>query len=242
MTVLTDASIRGILVYDQKSWLQDDLVRKKKLLISPFAEDSLTPVGYDLRVGDRYLKMCTKLEGGINRLEGNEELIIEHNEVAAIETEEYVGMPQNRNYSGILVSKVSIAEMGLSHISTSLDPDYKGKMVITITNHSKRKVSLKRKQPFCTIIFFKNEQPAVKPCEKDPGEHISFLVENWKLPQSRIRIKRLYTFLNLFIPAIPLLYLLYRYVFASITEAEVGVFVAVSSMLFLILNSLLKTD
>ena len=241
MTVLTDTSIVGILEKSKETWMKKDDIKQKKLLIAPFDEQSLTPVGYDLRVGDRYLKMRTKLRE-FRRLKENEELTIEHNEVVAIETVEYVGMPQNKTCSGILVSKVSVAEMGLSHISTSLDPDYKGKLIITLTNHSNRKVRLRRKQPFCTVIFLKNEEPASKDCEKDPDKHITFLVEDWKLLPQQIKKKIFFRVMRIVLPIIPLIYLLYRYIFASVTEAEVGIFVAISSFLLMLLTISLKTE
>ena len=242
MTVLTDTSIRKILEKNRDTWMKGAEVKQNKLLINPFDEQSLTPIGYDLRIGDRYLKMCTKLKE-FRRLKGKSELSkisISHNEVVAIETEEYIGMPQNKKYSGILVSKVSIAEKGLSHVSTSLDPDYKGKLVVTLTNHSNRKVTLERNQPFCTVIFLKNEEPALKDCEKDPDKHITFLVEDWKLPPKQIRKKILVWVLRVALPLAPLIYLLYRYFFAGVTEAEVAIFVALSSFLYLILDTLLR--
>jgi len=245
MTLLTDTSIDEILINAKRDWMQDPDTQQEKLLIAPFYRPCLTPVGYDLRVGERYLKMSTKLtrpQAKINRLKTNGRITIKHNEIVAIETEEFTGMPQNRKYSGILVSKVSIAEKGLSHISTSLDPDYKGKMVVTLTNHSKRSVTLKREQPFCTVVFFKNEKPATQICEKDPNKHITFLLEDWSLPPKRIGKKLLFNILKISGLLIPLLYLLYLYLSVGVNEGEVALFVAISSSLFVILNAFLKSD
>jgi len=245
MTLLTDTSIREILIGDKERWMQDSSTKQEKLLIAPFYEQALTPVGYDLRVGERFLKMSTKLrrpQAKSNRLKKNGEITIKHNEVVAIETEEFIGMPQNRKYSGILVSKVSIAERGISHISTSLDPDYKGRMIITLTNHSKRKATLKREQPFCTVVFFKNEKPASKVCEKDPNKHINFLLEEWSLPPKLIGRKLLFNIIKVLGLLIPLLYLLHRYLSVGVNEAEAVLFVAISSALYMILSTALKSD
>jgi len=53
MAVLTDTSIRRLLATDKDEWMQKEEIKREKLLIANFVEDSLTPVGYDLRVGSR---------------------------------------------------------------------------------------------------------------------------------------------------------------------------------------------
>ena len=238
MALLTDTSIRNLLVTTEEEWIQN---QNEKLLILGFDEECLTPVGYDLRVGKRYLKMRYKLKE-FEELDEDEELVILPGEIVAIETEEEIKMPQNKGYSGILVSKVSIAEEGLSHISTSLDPDYKGKMLITVTNLSQRRIVLKRKQPFCTMILFKNETPATKECGKHPDRHITKLIKKWGIIEKKRRRILTFWILKIFFPAIPLIWLFMNYLIKGVTGAEVALFVAISSFLFVILDKALRTE
>jgi len=229
MSLLTDTSIKHLLVTDKEMWEQDVDVQNNKLLIANYDEHSLTPVGYDLRVGDNYLKMHRKVEW--TPLSENGKLTISPSEIVAIQTEEFVGMPQNKQYSGIIVAKVSLVEMGLSHISTSIDADYEGEMIISVVNHSKRKVSLRRKQLLCTMILFKNERPATKPCGKDPHKHVTSLLRNWNVLAKKPRKSIFLDFLKASICAIPILYLLYKYLTIGIFEAEVVLFITISSAL-----------
>lgn len=235
MALLTDTSIRRLLSTDKEEWIQKEEINKEKLLIANFWDDSLTPVGYDLRVGCRYIKMRSKISYHEDNLKENEKLTIQPNEIVAIETEEYIGMPQSKQYSGIVVSKVSMGEEGLSHVSTSLDADYKGELIITMANRSKRRIALERKQPFCTVIFFKNEFAATKACEKDPNKHYMTLVRKWGALGKKPRIVTCSRILRLFGPFTPLIWPLFKYLTAEpLSIAEVALFAAISSMLLAI--------
>lgn len=240
MAVLTDVSIENILERNKANWDRNPNLQNTKLLIDPFDDPSLTPVGYDLRVGPRYVKMVKKSR--IHALEDNETLTICHREIVAIETEEYVGMPQNKTLSGLLVSKVSIAEKGLSHISTSLDADYRGRMIITLTNQSKRKVILKRKQPFCTVVFLENKDPASRCCGKDPNQHIVFIMNDWQIQDNVLRKTRLYNAAKILGAALPLLGIAYLYLTVGISEVQVSLLGLVSTVDFIVLDKLLKSE
>jgi len=239
MSMLTDTSIQQILTDDFDGWSANDGIRNEKLLISNFDEGSLTPVGYDLRVGRKFLKMYRKVTQSED-LKDDENIEICPGEIVAIKTEEYVGMPQNRMYSGILVSKVSLVEMGLSHISTSLDADWKGEMIITITNHSDRKIALTYKQPFCTMILFKNKDPATKQCGKYPEKHLMNLIDEWK-PFKRKPLLLLWI-MKLLIPSILLIWLLIRVLRQQVVAGEVPLYIAISSFLFVVFDKLFKTE
>lgn len=241
MSLLTDNSIEGLLITNKDTWTQREDIQREKLLIENYDEQSLTPVGYDLRVGERYLKMYSKLTDFAS-LQRDDDLLILPSEIVAIETEEFIGMPQNKEYSGIIVSKVSMGEKGFSHISTSLDPDWEGKLIITVTNNSKRKMILKREQPFCTMILFKNESAARRECGKHPDAHITSLIRDWKLIGKTPR-KVIYVWIiKILIPAIPLIWLLVNHLRIGVSSAEVALFVAVSSFLFIILDKILALE
>ena len=176
MTVLTDAVIDKILTTNKQEYEKNE----EKLLITHFDEKCLTPVGYDLRVGSEIVKVnFKKMDIDKIKLEVGQEFEIFPHEMVAIKTEEEIGMPKNKMYSGIIVSKVSFVEKGLSHISTSLDPDWYGELVVTLFNHSFRTIKLKRGEPFCTMILLKNEERSVRSSGKTPGGHIEKLYDEW---------------------------------------------------------------
>ena len=174
--MLTDTDIKRMLTTSKREW---DASGNRGLLVDPFNEEFLTPVGYDLRVGDCYYMMR---QGKVDKvaLEEGEEFEIPPREMAAVQTEEFVGMPQTREYSGLLVSKVSMGEMGLSHISTSLDHDWKDHMLVTVTNVTNRPARLHRGEAFCTMVLFRNASPATKSSGKTLAGHVVQLVTLWQ--------------------------------------------------------------
>nr|VFJ95677.1 MAG: dCTP deaminase [Candidatus Kentron sp. LFY] len=166
MGLLTDSDLEKIIV-TQVGDLKDE-----SLLITPYEEESLTPVGYDLRVGSPY---ATSEEAEIKELESGQLLEIPTGSTALITTLENIRMPRNRMISGLIESKVTKVSKGLSHISTTVDPDWKGNLLIAVHNHSKESIELKYGKSFCTIVFIRNESPSRKECEKDPGRMKLFL-------------------------------------------------------------------
>ena len=134
------------------------------------------------------------------------------NEMVAIKAEEIIGMPKSRTVSGILVSKVSLLNRGLSHISTSIDADWFGELVMTIFNHSYRTIHLKRGEPFCTMILVKNEKTSKKACGKSPGGHTEKVYQEWLTAQEeykKVRKEKWLKILSIIIglPPLPLNYL-----------------------------------
>jgi deoxycytidine triphosphate deaminase len=241
MTLLTDTSINNIREKDKNvaEWRQHEQSHKKKLLIYPFEERCLTPVGYDLRVGNRYVKISSWWRSECREnLREKDEISISHNEIVAVETEEFIGMPQDKTISGIIVSKVSIVEEGLSHVSTSVDADYEGKLIITLTNHSKRKVRVKRKQAFCTLVFLKNKEPATRPCDRDPNKHFNRILTKFASQTHYFRKKLLFDIMNVLVPLGIIMYPLYRHFIAgvTVTEGEATLFVGLAGLLSVIIR------
>lgn len=159
MSFLTDTDLRRIISEDKND------SNTSKLIIYPFDEGWLTPVGYDLRVGSQY---STSERPGNKTLHEGESLILAPKSTGLITTLEYIRMPQSRAYSGMIASKVTKVSRGLSHISTTVDPDWQGNLLIAVHNHSENNVKLKYGEAFCTIVFLKNLSPSSKNSNKPP--------------------------------------------------------------------------
>jgi len=168
MSLLTDTDLKNIIC-SESNWTD-----RNKLHIHPFFEDCLTPVGYDLRIGSPY---SSALKGGTFKIKEDEKIAISPGDTVLITTLEKVGMPKNRTVSALIVSKVSKVSKGLSHVSTTIDPDWEGNLLITIHNHSRENVNLNFAEPFCTTVFFENKSPSTKDCEKAAGRLDIFLNE-----------------------------------------------------------------
>jgi deoxycytidine triphosphate deaminase len=150
----------------------------EQLLIYPFINARLTPVGYDLTIGELYVSLTRKAKF---TLAVDADLIILPHETLLIMTEEYIGLPKNKSLGGLIESKVSMVSKGLSHVSTTVDPDYEGHLLVAVTNQQSYPITLRRLQTFCTVVFLKANNAATKPCGRPPGRHdiIEELLDRW---------------------------------------------------------------
>lgn len=151
MSILTDSDIRSILCTTQETWNPET-----QLLIQDFSEECLTPMGYDLRVGDFYKTLTTK--PNLVSLQPGGKVLVKPRDIALIGTLEKIRMPRNGSISAIILSKVSKVSKGLSHISTKVDPGWcEGELLVPVQNFSREIVGLQYSESFCTIIFFENK-------------------------------------------------------------------------------------
>jgi len=133
---------------------------ERKRIIGPYDErndrilpldDSscIQPIGYDVRVGDEaWLWSTQKL---INP--EKEPLVIRPGEVVVIKTYEHLNIP--RDIAGIVKSRVTLVSLGLSHVSTTIDPTFKGYLAITVSNVGIKDICLKYKDRIATLVFFR---------------------------------------------------------------------------------------
>lgn len=91
MGLLTDTDLQNIIVDNRDTDRTDD-----KLLISPYSPESMTPVGYDLRIGNGY---SSRKSGKYFGLKENQELIIKSGDTILVRTLERIEMPRNRAIS-----------------------------------------------------------------------------------------------------------------------------------------------
>ena len=159
MSLLTDTDLSK-RVKDKNGREVDSLV------IDPFDDGCLTPLGYDLRVGKTYTK--SDIEDAEKNLNADESISINPGTTALISTLEYIQMPENRSLTGLVESKASQVSKGLSHVSTTVDPDWEGRLLIAIHNHSSGTIDLEYGEPFCTIIFLQNTSPSTRSSDKNP--------------------------------------------------------------------------
>jgi len=164
--LLTDTDIAQMKCNDPQEWKnqKDD---NPKLYIHPFLEACLTPVGYDLRVGSTYVSFASK--GNKIDVNATSPVIIKPGDTALITTLEEIRMPKNNKFSALISSKVSKVSKGLSSLSTTIDPDWEGTLLITLHNNSQEVVKLKYEETFCTVVFFENKSASTKESNHNSG-------------------------------------------------------------------------
>lgn len=149
--------------------LSDEDIRlariNKEILIDVFEEDSLTPVGYDLRVGERGFSWKKRKYFSIDQ---STPVDLEPGDTVVIET--YESVQVSKKFSGTVHSMATqVLRRGLSHISTTVDPGWKGKLLISVHNYRDTSVKLQFKDKFCTICFYKTESESKKDVGRSPG-------------------------------------------------------------------------
>lgn len=220
---LTDTDLRGILCAEA------DCASVEALQIYPFSEQSMTPAGYDLRVGTLYTS--TKKAKTVELKDG-EEIVIPPGDTCLVTTMESVGMPKNRTLSGLIVSTVTMVARGLSHISTSVDADWSGQLMIVVHNHALDNVRLTVGERLCTLVFFVNRLPSAKTCGVFNKRDDIFRNKLLEASRKSLRNRRMFDFF--FVLIIPLSLALGYLFFGNkpglIATTAAGI--AVSGMLF----------
>lgn len=181
MALLTDTDLREMICPEEK-WSDTD-----KIHIHPFSEENLTPIGYDFTVGTLY---SSTRAGGPFKLKKTDRITIKPADVLLVHTFEKLEMPKNKTISGLVASRVSRVSEGLSHVSTTVDPDWRGKLLIALTNYSRKPVVLKVGDGLCTVVFFENKTPATKDCGKTTDRADIFLKKIAKQAEGKEKSRR----------------------------------------------------
>jgi deoxycytidine triphosphate deaminase len=135
------------------------------IYIYPFSKSKLRGASYNLTASKLAWSLQTKKS--IYDAQSNQ-LIIPKRSTALIETNEAIWV--SLKIAGTYHSKVAWVSKGLSHIGTTLDPEYVGSSLIAVHNHSDEDVSLTPEvDTFVTLVFqYVRNKASVKP-GNDPG-------------------------------------------------------------------------
>lgn len=135
--------------------LSDLDIEASGIKITPLdADNPLQGASYDLRIGDEVLLWSSQKVVDPS----GEIMYLCPGDIAVIKTLEYLEMPMN--VCGMVHSLVGMVSLGLSQVATTVDPGFKGHLVITMTNYGRVKYPIIYRQPFCTIVFLETKSPA----------------------------------------------------------------------------------
>ncbi|MCT7997219.1 dCTP deaminase [Laspinema olomoucense] len=149
------------------------------IFIGPFDPKFLTGVGYDLRVGDRGFSWKNK---EILNIEQDRKIVIKPNDTVVIQTLESVSLSKK---IGATVHSIvnTVIKKGASHISTTIDPGWTGKLYISIHNFRDVDIELYFAEPLCTVCFYElrseaKVSPGRPPDRDDLWEHLQDIEKN----------------------------------------------------------------
>ncbi len=165
MSILSRSKILSLFTEDIESFITklEKGEVPSSILISPFDARSLGPTSYDLHIGERYISLTA--EPGLHDIGQGRKLVIEPREAVTLVSKEYIGLPQN--IAGMVFSRVSWLERGLSQISSYVHPGFYGPLRETLVNQSNKTVELDHGSAFCQIVFL--DVPEAKADERYIG-------------------------------------------------------------------------
>ena len=111
------------------------------------ADDKESHLSYDLRVGPEYKD---HREDQKRTLPDGEEIELLPGVAVILQTEENVCLP--RSMFAYIIPRVKVMQKGLSNIVSKVDPGYDGPLVITVFNLGRRTITLKRREPICSLV------------------------------------------------------------------------------------------
>lgn len=168
MSILSRSKILSLVTEDIEGF-RTKLERGEvpdNILISPFEARSLGPTSYDLHIGERYISLTAESgEPGLRDIGRGRKLVIKPGEAVTLVSKEYIGLPQN--IAGMVFSKVSWLEQGLSQISSYVHPGFYGPLRETLVNQSNKTRELDYGSAFCQIVFL--DVPEAKADERYVG-------------------------------------------------------------------------
>lgn len=130
------------------------------ILICPFEKSRLTPLGYNLTASDFIFSTQQNILLEVRSNDSERYVEIPAGDTALILTREYVSV--SAGIAGTFHSRVRTVSSGFGHISTTLDPEWKGPLLIALNNPSnqKRKFVLRSQtgkgvkyNEFCTMLL-----------------------------------------------------------------------------------------
>lgn len=132
-----------------------DIAAVNTQLLDPFdGKVCLTPVGYDLRIGEKIWLLSS---GKKTKLKHGESVEIPPRERFAVESLEKVKMKENM--VAFIATRISLLWNGLTSLGTKIDPMFQDKVTLIFSNDSDTPLTLEHGQRICNVIFFEYDNP-----------------------------------------------------------------------------------
>lgn len=187
-------------------FMNDREIRKaldeEELVICPYQDKNLTPVGYNLTFSRFIISLHKKAFVRLHK-EGNEWCFyLKPKETVLVLTMESIWV--SKYIGGTFHSKVGLVTYSLGHISTTLDPGWQGQLLVPLNNPTGDKIRIvvaiqtpdqkMEYQTFITMVLFRSETPAIQTVDNETAriELLERIVEDIHLSKKeRLQIYEL---------------------------------------------------
>lgn len=109
-----------------------------RIFIAPFNNEQLQPAGYNLTPTNFFYSTKKKKFLMVHKNEEETYVIIDKNDTVLVMTRESIAI--SPSLTGAFYSKVKIVSEGFGHVSTTLDPNWEGQLLISLNNPTNRKL------------------------------------------------------------------------------------------------------
>lgn len=135
-------------------------MQQGNILICPFEKSQLTPLGYNLTASDFVFSTRRNILLDVKSNNSERYVEIPAGDTALVLSREYISV--SSSIAGTFHSRVRTVSSGFGHISTTLDPEWRGPLLIALNNPSnqKRRFVLRSQtgkgvkyNEFCTMVL-----------------------------------------------------------------------------------------
>lgn len=129
---------------NSRQFTTDDIKQFRKelntVIIAPYHEEQVKGVGYNLTASNMIYSLTRHKLLKIKDNQNGKFFTLSAHDTALILTNEYFKLSDN--VAGNFYSRVRRVSEGLGHISTTLDPNWKGMFLISLTNSTNKKIKV----------------------------------------------------------------------------------------------------
>lgn len=147
-----------------------------KIFIAPYDNDQLQPAGYNLTPTNFFYSTKKKKFLMVHKDEEETYVIIDKNDTVLVMTRESIAI--SPSLTGAFYSKVKIVSEGFGHVSTTLDPNWEGQLLISLNNPTNRKLKFSIEKnvygkrihnSFVTLELTYLNEPSLRFSDNPPG-------------------------------------------------------------------------
>jgi deoxycytidine triphosphate deaminase len=158
-------------------------IKNHNMYIIPFNEKNLTGVGYNLTPSEFVFSTQKGIVETIKERHGEKYVLVSAHDTVLVLTKENLWI--DNTLAGTIHSRVRIVSQGFGHISTTVDPQWNGPLLIALSNPTARKLKLTLQKTgttgtvdntFCTVVLHRLATPSAKRHD-NPPQRIDVLKE-----------------------------------------------------------------
>jgi len=155
---------------------------ERKFVIKDYNELNLTPFSYDLSIGHQLFSI-QRPDPRVMPITKEHPYRMEPGETVLVITREYIALPPC--YSATVWPRFKMVRSGIFQSMVKIDPTWYGKLAVAMSNLSPATLTIKRDEPFGTLVLYELSKPAdVDLWKNDDLEEVDLALRNeiepWK--------------------------------------------------------------